>query len=110
MPEMSVVHFTESDVIAASLVLYNANDNIGHNMTMMSGNQKIFYNGNASAYDNRIANYFAPRDDGNYYFYTNGTVNAYTLDSLTIDDNNGTPVPADGVYYYLGNGNFQRKQ
>ena len=109
MPEMDVVRFQESDVIVASLVVSKAVDGVDHNLTITRNGTDIFFNGKNGTDFNNMGSYYATRDDGNYYFYTNGTVNAYTLDAMIQSDNNASDLDVDGRYIYTGNGNFERQ-
>ena len=108
-PEMSVVHFNESDVIvASSLTVSNAGDGTAHNLTVTRNNKTIFYNGQYDAFVNDMSKYYGTTSQGSYLFYFGGA-DPVSLSGLQESDNNGKPyTDVDGDYYYDGAGIFRR--
>ena len=106
MPEMSVVRFTESDVIVASSYyhLFNAGDATGYNLQVDDPNgNPIFKNANSSPVVNNMGAY-ASHTDGNVYFRYSSSDNTYSLNTLWENDSHDTPTRVSGVDgYYTWN-------
>lgn len=107
MPEMSIVRFTESDVIVASLFTVEyTGDTTGYNFTITRPDGvQIYNNSRGSSGRNMMGGYGGMEAK----FYYSETTNSYSLRGLIENDSRdpATPVPVDGLYTY-SNGVFTR--
>ena len=110
MPEMSVVRFTESDVIVASLYLSKSADGQAHNLTLTRNGVEIYKNGTTD-YRNNISLYYGGSgSEADYYFIfdTSYSEGRHSLFSMADLDSSGSDVPnsMDGEYVWNGNNTF----
>ena len=100
--EMSVVRFTESDVIVASqIVVSGADDKAGHNLTVTRYGTEIFSNNQQSGF-NHMSQY-GYTDNPLFYWSSAQGTSPYDLNALIQSDNNGEDYEAvDGVYIWDG--------
>ena len=103
MPEMSVVRFTESDVIVASLIVVSYGENDGaHNLTITRNDKTILYNNNSSQHYDPYLSDDGYGDNPQFVFRGDNPFN-YSLSTMIENDNNGNPLLGiNGEYLWVG--------
>ncbi|MBR4556182.1 MAG: hypothetical protein IKO15_01765 [Clostridiales bacterium] len=113
MPEMSVVRFTESDVIVASVAsvvrLVNWGDGKAYNGVIKVGDEIIYNHTTSAPAIDTITSYLPTSSPS---FHRNDSDSApFDLSALiTVDNHDGDTSDIDGVYYWNSGNDFVRRQ